>query len=326
MPAPKLFVADERGLGGRQLLQQQFIHMLRNIKTANACLETGLKREELLRNRMHAQSLNRLSHLRRTPYHEKVPQARPAAAGQPGQRVDNALPQNFHALWCLPINQGLRDRYRHPRRRFASHAAHSARASPEAAFVKSATPYPLSPSECADLREQRRQQRSGGKAQTGISLEYDENDVSYYNLQDKNVRTGATECVRLARERTVGIALRHRELRTRRRLRQQYGAEHEDYETNRWQLSPGVREAVSNALASMVSDADASSAQAYTPHPPSRDKSAQPSPAEASVSRAAETYTATPSPCSPGQEGDRQEIADCSGSPTLHVREPSPEP
>eukprot|EP01063_Lacrimia_lanifica_P041462 TRINITY_DN9686_c0_g1_i1.p2 TRINITY_DN9686_c0_g1~~TRINITY_DN9686_c0_g1_i1.p2 ORF type:complete len:313 (+),score=82.00 TRINITY_DN9686_c0_g1_i1:70-1008(+) len=109
MPGPKLFVADERGLGGRQMLQQQHIHMQNNLKSAKPSLHTGKSRKDMTIEKMIGKGTQRMAYLRSVPYSRKVPRVVDYGRYM-GKNIDNDPPQNFNALWCLPINQGLREK------------------------------------------------------------------------------------------------------------------------------------------------------------------------------------------------------------------------
>ena len=117
MPGPKLFFADERGLGGRQLLQQQFRNMKSRIVNARGGLETTKTGDEVYVDTMLLKGLQRRDQLRRTPYCDKI-KIKKINTERRG-RLDCRPPETFTKIWWLPINKSLREceyRKNHKRR------------------------------------------------------------------------------------------------------------------------------------------------------------------------------------------------------------------
>ena len=276
MPAPKLFVADERGLGGRQLLQQQFLHMIHNIRNSSACLDTGIRTDEVLRNRMLKRSLTRQTILRSTPYHRKVPQHSWGCEAGIG-RVDNKPPERFAALWHLPINSGIRERTLTKARRRKLHSETPPPPSPPTQrrqrYPTAHTPWDSSTSPLStDGPEMTTQSFPVSPSYYGgevaeVNIDFDvESGVYFYDLAGKTaMRTGATERVRLADERRAVIAQKHRQISARREARRQIGVGvPEDSAAEPWRLSAPVREAVLQALGCI----EKKDLAGHAPHPP----------------------------------------------------------
>eukprot|EP01065_Artemidia_motanka_P006949 TRINITY_DN13398_c1_g2_i1.p1 TRINITY_DN13398_c1_g2~~TRINITY_DN13398_c1_g2_i1.p1 ORF type:complete len:418 (+),score=32.05 TRINITY_DN13398_c1_g2_i1:52-1254(+) len=103
---PKRFTADERCLGGRYMLQQQFQALRRRVLAATTQLDTLRPEATKIATEMRRNDCTRLTRLRKRPYWRRVKEA-----ALPEQTlVDHSAPKAFHGIADMLINKGLRDR------------------------------------------------------------------------------------------------------------------------------------------------------------------------------------------------------------------------
>eukprot|EP01064_Diplonema_japonicum_P032126 TRINITY_DN5974_c2_g1_i1.p1 TRINITY_DN5974_c2_g1~~TRINITY_DN5974_c2_g1_i1.p1 ORF type:complete len:249 (+),score=9.13 TRINITY_DN5974_c2_g1_i1:40-786(+) len=107
MPGPKLFHADERCLGGRQLLQQQHLNMVSRLHDVRPHLDTVRTHSEVCVKNMLKRGWERAGRLRQAPYCSKVPIYK---RNHLSSVVDNHPPNHFSVVWEMDINKGLREK------------------------------------------------------------------------------------------------------------------------------------------------------------------------------------------------------------------------
>eukprot|EP00755_Sulcionema_specki_P026127 Sspe_Gene.15942::Locus_5574_Transcript_2_3_Confidence_0.400_Length_717::g.15942::m.15942 len=105
---PKAFVADERGVGGRQMLQQQFRALHRRVNEASTQVDTCRSLADRCVKRMIESCQRRRWRLQRKPFWCKVPEPRLPRHTM----VDTTPPAFFDDISRMVINEGLRDTQR----------------------------------------------------------------------------------------------------------------------------------------------------------------------------------------------------------------------
>eukprot|EP01062_Namystynia_karyoxenos_P057941 TRINITY_DN4917_c0_g1_i1.p1 TRINITY_DN4917_c0_g1~~TRINITY_DN4917_c0_g1_i1.p1 ORF type:complete len:414 (+),score=63.63 TRINITY_DN4917_c0_g1_i1:44-1285(+) len=103
---PNCFAADERCLGGRYMLQQQFQALRRRVLGATTHLDTLRPSAEKNARAMRRRDTARLSRLRRRPYWRRVVEA----ALPERTQIDDSVPASYYVISAMAINQGLRER------------------------------------------------------------------------------------------------------------------------------------------------------------------------------------------------------------------------
>eukprot|EP00756_Hemistasia_phaeocysticola_P004843 Hpha_TRINITY_DN13036_c0_g1::TRINITY_DN13036_c0_g1_i1::g.69133::m.69133 len=187
---PKQFTADERCLGGRYMLQQQFQALRRRVLSASTQLDTLRPEGAKIAAAMRRADCCRAAKLRRRPYWRRVLEA----ALPEETQVDNAVPATFDGIADMAINKGLRYRRNLSERRRRRPPPHFA----SAAVVPCRSP-PKEPIRYLGMRP------------VGVEVDLDKGP------------NGATECGALAaawrRDRSAAVLRRRDNIRRRRDLR-----------------------------------------------------------------------------------------------------------
>eukprot|EP01062_Namystynia_karyoxenos_P057942 TRINITY_DN4917_c0_g2_i1.p3 TRINITY_DN4917_c0_g2~~TRINITY_DN4917_c0_g2_i1.p3 ORF type:complete len:212 (+),score=43.87 TRINITY_DN4917_c0_g2_i1:92-637(+) len=110
---PRRFTADDRCLGGRYMLQQQFQALRRRVLNAATQMDTLQPSAAKLAHDMRRRDCIKLSRLRRRPYWRRV--VEPALPAR--TQVDNTPPASYAAIADMAINRDLRERRKQRERR-----------------------------------------------------------------------------------------------------------------------------------------------------------------------------------------------------------------